>query len=763
MPEFVTGKYIEDNAIENRDYQTQLVNAATTESTLIALPTGSGKTPVAVRAAMRRLEDKGGRILMVAPQTPLVHQHARTFKEMTTLPDHEIQIFTGSDTAPTQRKNIWNGDHGNVRPSVVIATPQVIEKDLVSGSYTLEDVTHLIVDECHRTTGDYAYVYIGERYNGNAENPLVTGMSASPGSERKSILGVCENLGITNIEIFSEDDEAISKYLGNTEVERRYIDMPDEVTEGADLLRKAYRDAQKELKKRGVLKSARKSQSLYPIKACMSDIQQLKNSSDSQKRSKGFQCLSYRAEAMKLHHAIDLVESQGIEQAKQYLIELNEDAQEDDASKADQRIVRNSNVQDAYTLFRDTTSTNPKLTELALEAREVTMDGGQMIVFTESRDTVQKILDFFDRGNGVDARKLIGQSNKENDPGMTQNDQKDVLLAFEDNEFDVLVATSVAEEGLDIPAVDLVMFYEPIPDGVRAIQRRGRTGRERDGRVVILIGKGTSDVGKDQIAQNQEDTMKKDMKALKDMEADLNEELQDAQQTLSEVGETGEVDDDAPTILVDHREGDSNIPKILKRQDDVRVEIKNNMEVGDFIVSDRVGVERKGPTDFLDTLVGERGFDQIKALVNNYDRAVVMVEADSPTDLYGRRGIPDEAIRSAITTMYADFEAEVLFTGGQEETAKQLATLARREQTERDTEVNAHGQKETSTLTEQQEYIVSSMEGIGPATAKNLLERFGGVRSVFTASKEELRGVDGIGKVRAEKLHDVVNAEYEPA
>jgi len=179
MPEFVTGKYIEDNAIENRDYQTQLVNAATTESTLIALPTGSGKTPVAVRAAMRRLEDKGGRILMVAPQTPLVHQHARTFKEMTTLPDHEIQIFTGSDTAPTQRKNIWNGDHGNVRPSVVIATPQVIEKDLVSGSYTLEDVTHLIVDECHRTTGDYAYVYIGERYNGNAENPLVTGMSAS--------------------------------------------------------------------------------------------------------------------------------------------------------------------------------------------------------------------------------------------------------------------------------------------------------------------------------------------------------------------------------------------------------------------------------------------------------------------------------------------------------------------------------------------------------------------------------------------------------
>jgi len=58
-----------------------------------------------------------------------------------------------------------------------------------------------------------------------------------------------------------------------------------------------------------------------------------------------------------------------------------------------------------------------------------------------------------------------------------------------------LVATCIAEEGLDIPSVELVVFYEPIPSEIRYIQRRGRTGRKKFGKVKILITQDTIDEG----------------------------------------------------------------------------------------------------------------------------------------------------------------------------------------------------------------------------------------------------------------------------
>jgi len=76
---------------------------------------------------------------------------------------------------------------------------------------------------------------------------------------------------------------------------------------------------------------------------------------------------------------------------------------------------------------------------------------------------------------------------------MSQEEQSTVLESFRNGEFDVLVATSIAEEGLDIPEVDLVVFYEPIPSEIRYIQRRGRTGRKSAGSVVILAAKDTID------------------------------------------------------------------------------------------------------------------------------------------------------------------------------------------------------------------------------------------------------------------------------
>jgi Fanconi anemia group M protein len=114
------------------------------------------------------------------------------------------------------------------------------------------------------------------------------------------------------------------------------------------------------------------------------------------------------------------------------------------------------------------------------------------IVFTQYRDTAQHIVDILN-SNSIKASRFVGQAKKEGDVGMKQEEQAQVLESFRRGEFSVLVATSIAEEGLDIPEVDLVIFYEPIPSEIRYIQRRGRTGRRASGSVIILAAKDTID------------------------------------------------------------------------------------------------------------------------------------------------------------------------------------------------------------------------------------------------------------------------------
>src|SRR6266704_489632 len=112
--------------------------------------------------------------------------------------------------------------------------------------------------------------------------------------------------------------------------------------------------------------------------------------------------------------------------------------------------------------------------------------------FSPIRETTKKVVEILTE-NGIKAARFVGQAKREFDIGMSQEEQSAVLESFRNGEFDVLVATSIAEEGLDIPEVDLVVFYEPIPSEIRYIQRRGRTGRKSSGCVIILAAKDTID------------------------------------------------------------------------------------------------------------------------------------------------------------------------------------------------------------------------------------------------------------------------------
>ena len=231
--------------LERREYQLELARRASERHSLVCLPTGLGKTTVSVLVTARRLDAHGGKSLMLAPTKPLVTQHAEFYREALAIPEEEIVVFTG-EVSPDDRAGLW----GDAR--VVVATPQVVENDLLGSRISLESVVHCTFDECHRATGEYAYTYIAERYHADSEQPLVTGMSASPGDDEEAIRTVCENLGIGNVEVMTEGDSDVGEYTHDTDVEWERLELPETVEEIREAIREVIRDRMSELKELGV-------------------------------------------------------------------------------------------------------------------------------------------------------------------------------------------------------------------------------------------------------------------------------------------------------------------------------------------------------------------------------------------------------------------------------------------------------------------------------------------------------------------------------
>jgi len=806
-PEYIEGPMLEDGLLEKRRYQLRLADTATRDHTLVCLPTGLGKTAVSLLVTAERLADHGGKSLLLAPTKPLVQQHADFYREALAVDDEEIVVFTG-DVRPDDRAELWES------AKVVCATPQVVENDLVGNRVSLANVTHITFDECHRATGGYAYNYIAERYHEDAEDPLVTGMSASPGGDKEEILTVCDNLGLREVAVMTEDDADVAEHTHDTSVEWERVELPETVIEIRDALNEVISERLEKLKQLGVTNSTDPSMSQTQLNAIRAKLQDLIHNDDGD----GYKGMSAHAEIMKLRRAVELVETQSVESLRRYFERQRDAARSSGASKASQRFVSEPKVKNAMRKAEAFEDLHPKFrrTRILLAQTLGIEDGERVIVFTESRDTAETLTEFL--GEHFTTERFVGQGDKEGSDGMTQKEQKETLDAFRNGEFEVLVSTSVAEEGLDVPDVDLVLFYEPVPKGIRSIQRKGRTGRASDGRVVVLLAEDTRDEAFFWISRNEEKKMEEELRKLKNMEGEIESEI--AQQTgLAEFedaagegenndGEDGGTEADAETadptddgdgqagltdfagevadseedgededdtepegtvataepdgetveIVADQRELDSHIARDLSTRDGIETRLET-LEVGDYVLSDRVVVERKSVEDFLDTLVGgDRSmFEQVGAAARYYARPVVIIEGDR---LYEARNVHPNAIRGALASLAVDFGASVMQTTDEEETADLLEVIATREQETDDRTVSVHGEKGGKTLTEQQEYVVGSIAEVGPITARALLEHFGSVEGVMTAEEDDLLEVEGVGAVTAERIREVTGTAY---
>lgn len=747
MTSYLVHPLLKPDTVEKRLFQIDLAARALRGSTLVVMPTGLGKTIVALMVLLARLER--GRVMFLAPTRPLVEQHAAFLRRVLTSPDLVASV-TG-ETDPESRAEIWRSSR------IAVSTPQVVENDLLSGRMDLRDVSLLIFDEAHRATGNYAYVYIADRYRREARDPLVLGMTASPGSEAERVAEVCANLGIESIEMKSESDPDVAPFVHHREIEWIKVDVPERLQRIRSVIDGLVSERMEEINSLGMCRI-----DLRTPKGELLDLQKRFSSALARGPDQTvFRGISLLAEILKLKHAVELAETQGVGALRQYLERLAQEARSRGGSKASRRLMEDPRIQHVLSLLEDTDLEHPKLSR-ALEIIEDQLERSpesRIIVFTNYRDTATALLRFVQSkaSDAVRPVRFVGQASRENDEGLSQRKQSEILEKFRAGEYNVLIATSVGEEGIDIPSTDMVLFYEPVPSEIRSIQRKGRTGRARTGRVVVLIAKGTRDEAYYWISDRKERAMRRQLQGMAEpLPADPGTASARASRQISitEIVEPDEPPEDVPLVIVDPRERD--MARLLERSG-LRIVLRS-LEVGDYVLSERLGIERKTADDLIDSIVdpGRDLFRQIGDLARTYERPLLIIEGQN---LYARQVHPN-AVRGILATIAVDFGVPIVPTAGIEETAALIALMARREHEAGHRDVKPHGRKTSRTLKEQQEYLVSALPGVGPSVARSLLRHFGSVERIMTASEEELMAVDKVGPKTAARIREIVSGEY---
>ena len=730
---------------EPRLYQQTIFNSCTSKNTLVVLPTGMGKTNIFLMLAAHRLRlYPNSKILFIGPTKPLIDQYLEVFKKHFVIEEDKMAVFTGL-VKPERRQELWK------TAKIIFSTPQGLENDIISGKINLEEVSLLGIDEAHRAVGDYSYVWLAQQYQKKASYPRILALTASPGSDLEKIEEVCKNLNIENIEVRTEEDPDVKPYIQEINIDWVKVNLSPPFIEIQRFIKLIIKERMEKLKKWGILH--RKDLS-YVNKTDLLGLQgELRGRAASGERDFVlWNAISLLAEIMKIQHGLELLETQGISALHSYFEKLQGEAASKQ-SKAVKNLTSDVNYRTALLktekLFNDGVQ-HPKLIELQkIIKKEVSANKDiKIIVFNQYRDNALEIVKELSKIEEVRAQIFVGQL-KKGETGLSQKEQKAILDKFRVGELNLLVATSIGEEGLDIPSVDLVIFYEPIPSAIRTIQRRGRTGRLEKGRVIMLMTQDTRDVGYRWSAHHKEKRMYRTLEKIK---SKLGIKFTVMQPTITKYVP----EDKKIKIIVDHREkGSGVIKELIELGAAINLE---KIENADYLLSSRVGVEYKTSEDFVNSIIDGRLLQQAKDLKNNFERPLVLVEGEQ--DIYSIRNVHPNSIRGMLATIAISYGIPVLFTKNAKESAALLNIIAKREQESEGSDFSLHSEKREMSLKDWQEYIIAALPGVGSNLAKPLLREFKSVKNVVNASLDELQKVEKIGPVKAGKIKEITDEEY---
>ncbi|MGC9209102.1 MAG: helicase-related protein [Nitrososphaeria archaeon] len=482
----VSHPLIREGALEYREYQVNIAREAYGKNALVILPTALGKTAIAMILAAEVLyRQRSRKVLILAPTRPLVLQHAQNFMKTLNLPESSFAALTGR-IEPAERARIWAG-----KARVIFSTPEVVRNDIQSLGLSLKDFGLVVFDEAHRAVKDYAYTFVARTYVNESEYPMILGLTASPGASQERIMEVCRNLFIEKIIYRDENDPDVRPYVHSVELEYVRVKLPESYERIKSILKRILDRRLAWLYQNGLLE-------MTPSEVRRKDLielgERLRSMLDESPERRGiiFQAIANQSAALTVFHMMELLETQGISTLREFLEKWDEEEDE----KRFRRIL--SSDEDFLRLKLEVQSVNeehPKLGVLLDLVRKQISENpsSRMIIFTQFRNTASLLVERLNGIPGIRAARFVGQASRKEDRGLKQEEQVRLLRSLESGEINALIATSIGEEGLDIPSVDLVIFYEPIPSEIRFIQRKGRTGRRGPGRVIILTTQSSLD------------------------------------------------------------------------------------------------------------------------------------------------------------------------------------------------------------------------------------------------------------------------------
>ncbi|MFX0006609.1 MAG: DEAD/DEAH box helicase [Candidatus Hermodarchaeota archaeon] len=528
----LNGPFLKDNQILYREYQKNIANSCKNKNSLVILPTGLGKTIIGILLIANRLiKYSNAKIIILAPTRPLVSQHRDSCEKFLDIDVNEIALFTGK-IPPEKRILLFQNS------KIIISTPQVIKNDLMRGRYDLTKVSLIIFDEAHKTKGNYAYNIISEEYINTCTDPLILGLTASPGKNYERIQEICDNLFIENIVFKNYEDKDVKDYIHDIDTFINFIDLPVKIRELSSVWYNLFETFLKWFIKNKLIAPNKPYYSKLDFLGIARDltlsIQYEKGEGIELSEDEYLEALyynspriidivkeyqldiptiySYCSSCISILHAKDLLETQDISLFKSFLDKILYKANKDILSA--KRITNSEHFAYVNSVIESEENINlshPKLkkTISIIKDELEEFNNKKILVFTQFREMAELLKNLLQTEfeGQLKIEKFIGQATKMDDNGFPQNLQIELLKQFREGLINILVATSVAEEGLDIPNVDAIIFFEPVPSEIRLIQRRGRTGRYAPGRCYILVTEDSVDIPFYIVARRKEKTM----------------------------------------------------------------------------------------------------------------------------------------------------------------------------------------------------------------------------------------------------------------
>ncbi|KAI7902585.1 uncharacterized protein BX663DRAFT_509739 [Cokeromyces recurvatus] len=487
-----------------RAYQLNIVRKALFQNTLVALPTGLGKTFIAAVIMYNYWRwFPNSKIIFMAPTRPLVMQQIEACFTICGLPQQDTVDITGS-TTPAKRRGLWQSKR------VFFATPQTVQKDLETSSCPADKICCIVVDEAHRATGNYAYSEVVRRITKKNSEFRILALSATPGSNLDAVQSVITNLHITNIQIRTEDSMDIREFSYGKQIKHVVVRL--NYTEGStgrlpriihDFRNKVFLPLLQDLAKRptSVVADVDRA-SPFRLRSARLHFQATANNFRNEFK---FAVTSLFLVAESAARAHELLCQHGVVPFVDCIESIFKEYQETLDSgkrlnKAQQAFYHHPVLNAMISNLKQDIKHNPdfvghpkldRLVGILLEHFSSVPEGQQskVMIFSSFRSSVHDICHILDRHRPlIRSTFFVGQSSdKHGVKGLRQTEQQDVIQKFKKDEYNVLVSTSIGEEGLDIGEIDLIVCFDSQTSPIRMLQRMGRTGRKRRGKCILLM------------------------------------------------------------------------------------------------------------------------------------------------------------------------------------------------------------------------------------------------------------------------------------